>query len=126
MTKTGKSTLRNQDTDYEARDVPLLVYGIAALGLIVLLVTAPLVIRLVYPETARDLDRHLTIRPPEPRLQTSLRTDLAAYLAQQDALLGSYGWIDRDKGTAREPIEEAMKRLARDGSDGFPKPRSPQ
>jgi hypothetical protein len=125
MAKPSNPTLRNPDTDYESRDVPLLVYGLAALGLTALLITAALVIRLAYPETARDVNRQLTITPPEPRLQTSPAADLEGYLSQQKALLGSYGWIDRDKGIAREPIDEAMKRLARDGSDGFPKPAAP-
>ncbi len=121
MAESPGTPLRNLDTDYEQRDVPLRVYAFAAIGLILLLAIAPLVIRLTYPETGGDVNRHLTITPPEPRLQTSPPGDLAAYLAEQRALLGSYGWVDHDKGIAREPIGEAMKRLVSEGSDGFPK-----
>ncbi len=121
MAESGDSTLRNLDTDYERRDVPLRIYALTAIGLTVLLAIAPLVIRIAYPETGGDVNRQLTITPPEPRLQTSPPDDLGTYLAEQRALLGSYGWVDRDKGVAREPIDEAMKRLVREGADGFPK-----
>jgi hypothetical protein len=47
--------------------------------------------------------------PPEPRLQTNPRQDLADLRAQEDAALSSYGWVDRNAGTVRIPIEQAMK-----------------
>lgn len=121
MTENSESSLRNLDIDYERSDVPLRAYAIAAIGLILLLAVAPLVVRLAYPQTGGDVNRQLTITPPEPRLRTSPPDDLAAYLAEQRALLGSYDWVDRGKGIAREPIDEAMKRLVREGADGFPK-----
>jgi hypothetical protein len=47
--------------------------------------------------------------PPEPRLQTVPRLDLQALRAREDEQLQSYGWIDRDAGIVRIPIDEAMK-----------------
>jgi len=47
--------------------------------------------------------------PPEPRLQTNPRQDLADLRAREDELLGSYGWVDRNAGVVRIPIEAAMK-----------------
>jgi hypothetical protein len=47
--------------------------------------------------------------PPEPRLQTNPRQDLADLRAKEDDLLGSYGWVDRNAGVVRIPIEQAMK-----------------
>ena len=47
--------------------------------------------------------------PPEPRLQTNPREDLADLLAKEDALLTSYGWVDKNAGVVRIPIDEAMK-----------------
>ena len=47
--------------------------------------------------------------PPEPRLQTDPRQDLADLRAKEDELLGSYGWVDRNAGVVRIPIEAAMK-----------------
>lgn len=47
--------------------------------------------------------------PPEPRLQTNPRADLSDLRAQEDAILRSYGWIDKDAGVVRIPIDRAMK-----------------
>ena len=58
-----------------------------------------------YPLAAAAGDRV----PPEPRLQTNPRQDLADLRAREDELLGSYGWVDRNAGVVRIPIEAAMK-----------------
>jgi hypothetical protein len=47
--------------------------------------------------------------PPEPRLQTDPRQDLANLRAREDQQLGSYGWVDRNAGVVRIPIDTAMK-----------------
>ena len=47
--------------------------------------------------------------PPEPRLQTNPREDLQDLRTQEDRILNSYGWVDKNAGIARIPIEEAMK-----------------
>ena len=47
--------------------------------------------------------------PPEPRLQTSPRQDLTDLRRREDAILGRYGWVDKDAGVVRIPIGEAMK-----------------
>lgn len=50
-----------------------------------------------------------------PRLQTKPADDLARLRAGEDAVLGSYGWVDREHGVARIPIERAMDHLAEKG-----------
>jgi hypothetical protein len=47
--------------------------------------------------------------PPEPRLQTNPREDLAELRAKEDERLTSYGWVDKNAGVVRIPIDEAMK-----------------
>lgn len=47
--------------------------------------------------------------PPEPRLQTNPREDLRKLREAEDAVLDSYGWVDRNAGVVRIPIAEAMK-----------------
>jgi hypothetical protein len=49
--------------------------------------------------------------PPEPRLQVSPRRDLQVMRAEEDSVLGSYGWIDRQAGIVRIPIARAMELL---------------
>ena len=48
-------------------------------------------------------------QPPEPRLQVAPRDDAARFRAQEDAILNGYSWVDREAGTVRIPINEAMK-----------------
>ncbi len=59
----------------------------------------------MYPLAAEQENRV----PPEPRLQTNPREDLADLRAREDALLHSYGWVDRNAGVVRIPIDDAIK-----------------
>ena len=58
-----------------------------------------------YPLAASQEGR----QPPEPRLQTDPRQDLADMRAKEDEQLQSYGWVDRNAGVVRIPIDEAIK-----------------
>jgi len=61
--------------------------------------------RATYPLAAEQAGRV----PPEPRLQTNPRQDLADLRAKEDDTLTTYGWVDRNAGIVRIPIDEAMK-----------------
>ena len=60
---------------------------------------------LEYPLAAEQEHR----MPPEPRLQTDPRQDLADFRAKEDELLGTAGVVDENAGIFRIPIEAAMK-----------------
>jgi hypothetical protein len=47
---------------------------------------------------------------PEPRLQSQPRQDLERFRAQQMQQLQTYGWINRQSGLVRVPINVAMER----------------
>lgn len=119
---------RNSEVDYERTDLSLRAIAIVALGILLLLGVAPLIMIGVFPRARGDVDRHLSISPPEPRLQTDPAADLGAYVRREQQLLDSYGWVDRERGIAHIPIEAAMERLARTGIAGFPRaaPLEPQ
>jgi hypothetical protein len=53
--------------------------------------------------------------PPEPRIQANPPADLATMLREEDSVLYSYAWVNKDSGLARIPIERAMKLLAKEG-----------
>ncbi|HEY6211864.1 MAG TPA: hypothetical protein VIW45_06245 [Vicinamibacterales bacterium] len=65
----------------------------------------------VYPLAAQQENR----LPPEPRLQTHPREDLRELRAQEDQILTTYGWVDRNAGVVRVPIDQAMKMLVQRG-----------
>jgi hypothetical protein len=53
--------------------------------------------------------------PPAPVLQTAPIDDLVALRARERSLLETYGWIDKERGIVRIPIEKAMDLLATRG-----------
>ena len=52
---------------------------------------------------------------PEPRLQIDAHNELRQMRVAEDAMLNSYGWVDKDSGRVRIPIERAMEILAKKG-----------
>lgn len=53
--------------------------------------------------------------PPPPRLQENPTRETVRLRREAESVLTSYGWVNRDEGVARIPIEEAMRRLAQEG-----------
>ena len=64
-----------------------------------------------YPLAATEQNR----LPPEPRLQTNPRDDLRDLRTHEDQVLTSYGWVDKNAGVVRIPIDEAMKIVVKQG-----------
>jgi hypothetical protein len=53
--------------------------------------------------------------PPPPRIQSNPGADMQSYWQSQQNLLNSYGWIDRQNGVVRMPIDRAMELLLERG-----------
>jgi hypothetical protein len=111
----------NADTAYERSDWPLGAIGLILLGIFIILVISPLVLIAVFPTTPADVSRGLTAVPPQPQLQTDPSEDLAKFRAEEEKRLNSYYWVDKEKGIVHIPIEQAMKELAQEGIDGYPR-----
>ena len=58
--------------------------------------------------------------PPEPRLQVNPRQDLADLRAKEDRTLNTYGWVDRNAGVVRIPIDEAIRLILQRGLPARP------
>jgi hypothetical protein len=65
----------------------------------------------VPPMVAASLRR----TPPEPRLEPNPLEPRRRMQAREDAVLSTYGWVDRDTGVARIPIGRAMELLVEKG-----------
>ena len=63
------------------------------------------------PMVAANLKR----TPREPRLEPDPLAPRLAAREHEDAVLTSWGWVDRNAGVARIPIDRAMELLARRG-----------
>jgi hypothetical protein len=112
---------RHEESDVNVRGV----LGFAA-GLLVTAVLIQFMVWLLFVyfsgrEAARVVPEYplaagqQTRVPPEPRLQTNPREDLRALRAREDAVLNSYGWVDKTAGVVRIPIDEAIKLTVRRG-----------
>ena len=65
----------------------------------------------VYPMAAGQQNR----LPPSPRFQQNPQQELQDLRARQRALLEGYGWVSKETGVARIPIEDAMKIIVERG-----------
>jgi len=54
--------------------------------------------------------------PPEPRLQVLPEIDLKTFRANEDSL-NSYGWVSKEAGVVRIPVDRAMELML---ERGFP------
>ncbi|TAH37383.1 MAG: hypothetical protein EYC70_10460 [Planctomycetota bacterium] len=52
---------------------------------------------------------------PQPRLQTDAAGDLARHRAWEDSVLQGYGWVDRERGIVRIPLERALAEVGQRG-----------
>jgi hypothetical protein len=120
--ETDPSAARSREVN--TRGVLLSGFWLAA-GLIVSLVAMWGVFRVLEKRQER-VDKPLPPQvvvnlkriPPEPRLEPdplALRRDLRA---QEDALLKSYGWVDRTAGSVHIPIDRAMEIVLERGVPG--------
>ncbi|MBI3682820.1 MAG: hypothetical protein HY235_20805 [Acidobacteria bacterium] len=53
--------------------------------------------------------------PPEPRLQVFPANDLGTFKEIQRKQVDSYGWVDRESGVARVPVDRAMEMVLQKG-----------
>ena len=60
------------------------------------------------------------LEPSGPRLQVTPELELGAFRAQEDAILESYAWVDKERGIVRIPVAEAMRLVAERGLPTFP------
>ena len=111
---------------HETSDVYLGGVFVFALGLLVTLVIVHLLTWMLFAflakrETAHSLPQYPLAAgqeervPPAPRLQANPREELRQLRAAEDAVLNSYGWVDKSQGVARMPIDEAMKLVVQRG-----------
>jgi hypothetical protein len=107
---------RGTEAGYEQRDVT----GSAALWFVIGFVgsVALLIVLLTWLATVRWnvwSETPLQNAPPAPqvsegpRLQEAPEADLAELRRAAETRLGSFGWVDRARGIAHIPIEEAMR-----------------
>ncbi|MGA2630779.1 MAG: hypothetical protein ABSG54_11255 [Terriglobia bacterium] len=112
-----KPPAENRARGYETRDVTLRPAVWAAMGLALLILAGMLASWLAFkyfvrvqklgpPASPFENTREL---PPAPRLQVTPAEALKAYQAEENTKLTSYGWVEKNAGVVRIPIERAME-----------------
>ena len=123
---------RSGNQAYETRDIrlrPLLVFiaGLTIVGIFTYLVVF-VMFRLFSGQAARQ-DAQVapsTVSrpapapgedrlPPEPRIQANPVADMQRLREQEEAILTTYGWVDRPAGIARVRIDVAMRQVLKEG-----------
>jgi hypothetical protein len=120
------------NSGYETTDVnprTLLAWVALLAGVIVLSVVAALVFFDVFAEQAARRDPKISPlapaesqTPPEPRLIVKEHEDLVVVRKEEEELLDTYGWIDKDRGIVRVPVARAMELVAKEGLQSRPSP----
>jgi len=121
MADSGEHVAANPNTAYEPSDWPIGWIALLFVLIFVFLVAATLVLVWAYTSTLSDVARTVTVKLPAPVLQTNPAEDLAKFQVEEKKKLETYYWIDKQKGIVHIPIEEAMKKVVKEGIDGFPK-----
>jgi hypothetical protein len=94
-------------------------FGIGlAVVLVIAVVTASLIVHYKTVQHARQdtpIPRLAREREamPEPRLQVAAPNELRQLRAAEEAALNSYGWVDKDTGIVKIPVDRAMEILAK-------------
>ncbi len=107
---------------YEKSDADPRLIGSLALGIAIFLIGTPFLLLAIYPRSGHDQPVAEQRLPPEPRLQVAAKADLDRLRAVESEQLERYGWVDRDHGVVRIPIEQAMKLLRERGLPDWPAP----
>lgn len=110
-------------SQHEQSDANVSAVGKFAAGLLFLMVFAMALMWYLFdylagrPEPGPEPSPMATGRelPPEPRLQVTPPTDLELTRQKEDEMLNSYGWVDREAGVVRIPIDRAMDLLLERG-----------
>jgi len=118
-------TVAHEPTDADSRSITQ--FGI---GLTFFLIVSQLVLWWVFSSFSKREQRlsppvpaiirtQALHEPPEPRLQANPQLDLRKMRQEEDEVLNHYGWVDRDRGIVRLPIERALDIAAQKGLPQF-------
>ncbi|HEY0369400.1 MAG TPA: hypothetical protein VGC85_07370 [Chthoniobacterales bacterium] len=109
---------------HEERDVNVRMVAWFALGLVVSAIVIHVAIAGLYklfaaqnpsPDPPSRIAFDAKMIAPQPQLQNNPQVDLANFETEQTKQLNSYGWVDKNAGVVRIPIERAMDLIAQRG-----------
>ncbi|HJZ72782.1 MAG TPA: hypothetical protein VKE51_13645 [Vicinamibacterales bacterium] len=112
---------RHEESDVDIRGIFAFGVALTVVAIVIYLVVGVLFKYLDAREARQDAPEYPLAAtqenrlPPEPRLQTNPRQDLADLRAREEQTLAGYSWVDRNAGIVRIPIDEAIKKTLERG-----------
>ena len=111
---------------YERTDVDVWAIGKFAIALALICVAALGMLLMFFhymiaqegpppPKAYSDLANAGVRHPPAPQLEETPIVDLQRERAAEDQILTTYGWVDKQQGIVRVPIDAAIDQLVRKG-----------
>ena len=123
---------RNDDVHFEHTDIDVRHTFIAGVSVLIGIWVISFLLYFLFIYLAHEraassppplpIEAHGNPLPPEPRLQSSPRTDLEALRARNNWELSHYYWVDKANGKVAIPIDRAMDILA---TRGIPPQKQP-
>jgi len=117
---------RHETRDLSIRAIVLFAVGLVVFGGISHLLLTRLFGKFAEREARRDSPppplRGVRVVPPEPRLEESHGVLLGELRRHEEEELRSYGWVNREQGIVRIPIDRAMRLVAERGLPARPGP----
>jgi hypothetical protein len=102
----------HEKSDLEPKYVVYFAVALVAVGIVVHVLLWWMFNAFERERASREAAPVLVNTPPpavQPRLQISPQGDLEELRRQEQEILSTYGWIDRDNGMARIPVDRAMQ-----------------
>ncbi len=125
---------KNPEVDYEHRDLSPRAVFMFLIGLAMVIVVAGLILwgmfrtfghgNVTPQPSATAISTPVQALPPggdparnfpAPQLQPDPTADLNKFRTREEETLNSYGWIDKDHGVVRIPIDRAMQLMEQKG-----------
>ena len=127
----NKHELERPGPGFERSDVDAWAIGKFAIALVLICVASLGMLLMLFhylieregpppPKASSGLNRDAARQPAAPQLEETPIVDLARERAAEDQILNSYGWIDKQQGIVRIPIDKAIDLLAQKGLPSRP------
>src|SRR4051812_48342553 len=119
MAEPTARQLGHEARDVNVRGVVWFAAGLVVCAVVIHLVVAGLFVVFKRGHQSPDPPSRIVLEPhvlaPEPRLQANPIPEMNRFRASDEEKLNSYGWIDKERGIARIPIDRAMDLIAQRG-----------
>jgi len=122
----SNSSVGHEERDADIRPIVLTGLGLAlAVAVVCLLIYGIFRYLATHPATSvqpNPMAVYDSQIPPAPRIEEHPAIELQQLRAQEEQTLSTYGWIDKNKGVVRIPVDRAMElQIER----GFPTRKEP-